>query len=134
MAERVSVLLRRSMDQLSADVPESYRLLLQQLGSLVVALKVDGEHFSLSGGQRIAVTDGIASTAGAEITTSRNTILDVLDARLGLRDAVEDGKVSVVGPLDDVLRLHDTLLAYVHAAIRAPSQPELLGALRAEPT
>jgi hypothetical protein len=40
--------------------------------------------------------------------------------------------VSVRGSLDDVLRAHDTMLAYVHAAVRAPSQPELLNALRTE--
>ena len=34
--------------------------------------------------------------------------------------------MSVRGSLDDVQRAHDSLLAYVHAAVRAPSQPALL--------
>jgi hypothetical protein len=132
MGERVSSLLRRSVGHLADEVPDSYRLMLDRLGPLVVALDVDGELFSLCGGPRLEVTDGAARTAGATIATSRATILDVLDARVGLEEAVEAGTVSVRGSIDDVLRAHDTLLAYVHAAVRAPSQPELLSALRME--
>ena len=132
MAERVSSLLRRSVGHLADEVPDSYRLVLETLGPLVVALDVDGERFSLSGGNRLEVTDGAADVAGARITTSRAAMLDVLDARVGLKQAVEVGTVSVTGSLDDVLRAHDTLLAYVHAVVRAPSQPELLSELRME--
>src|SRR5262245_40761535 len=117
MAERVSSLLRRSVEHLAEEVPDSYRLVLDELGPLVVEL--DGEGFALRGGQRLDVLDGAAGTPGARITTSRAAILDVLDARVGLEEAVESGTVGVRGSLDDVLRAHDTLLAYVHAAVRA---------------
>ena len=131
MVEQVSSLLRRSVEHLADEVPDSYRLVLDALGPLVVELDVDGEVFSLRGGRRLEVSDGAAETAGARITTSRAAILDVLDARVGLGDAVQAGTVNVRGSLDDVLRVHDALLAYVHAAVRAPSQPGLLAALRA---
>ena len=131
MAERVSSLLRQSVEHLATEVPESYRLVLHELGPLVVELDVDGELFSLRGGHRLDVTDGETGGAGARIATSRTAILDVLDARLGLSRAVECGAVAVQGSLDNVQRAHDTLLAYVHAAVRAPSQPKLLTALRA---
>jgi hypothetical protein len=130
MAEQVSSLLRRSVEHLADEVPDSYRRMLDALGPLVVELDVDGELFSLRGGGQLEVSDGAAGTAGARITTSRATILDVLDAKVGLRDAVEAGTVGVRGSLDDVLRAHDALLAYVHAAVRAPSQPGLLATLR----
>ncbi|MGV9798300.1 SCP-2 sterol transfer family protein [Mycobacterium sp. NPDC003449] len=130
MAERVSSLLRRSVEHLAAEVPDSCRLMLEDLGPLVVALDVDGELFSLRGGTRLEVADGPAPSAGARVRASRTAILDVLDARVSLREAVEGGAVGVRGSLDDVLRAHDTLLAYVHAAVRAPSQPGLLEALR----
>jgi hypothetical protein len=130
MAERISALLRRSVEHLEVEVPDSYRLILDRLGPLQVALDVDGERFTLTGGRRLEVSDGDAGTAGARITSSRSAILDVLDATIGLVDAVEAGTVAVRGSLDEVLRAHDTLLAYVHAAVRAPSQPGLLAALR----
>lgn len=130
MADQVSSLLRCSVGHLEVEVPDSYRVVLDTLGPLEVELDVDGERFSLRGDGRLEVFDGEAGTAGARITTSRAAILDVLDARVGLADAVEEGRVCVHGSLDDILRAHDTLLAYVHAAVRAPSQPGLLAALR----
>jgi hypothetical protein len=130
MAEQVSSLLRQSVEHLADEVPNSYRLVLEQLGPMVVELDVDGELFSLRGGHRLEVSDGAADTAGTRIATSRAAILDVLDAKVGLAEAVEAGAVAVRGSLDDIQRAHDTLLAYVHAAVRAPSQPGLLAALR----
>ena len=134
MGDQVSSLLRRSVEHLADEVPNSYRLVLEQLGPRVVELDVDGELFSLRGGHRLEVSDGADDGAGARITTSRAASLDVLDARVGLREAVEAGAVAVQGSLDNVLRAHDTLLAYVHAAVRAPSQPGLLAALRTGPS
>ncbi|KUI33856.1 hypothetical protein [Mycobacterium sp. GA-2829] len=130
MAEPVSALLRRSLGHLELEVPENYRLLLDRLGPLVVELAVDGEAFTMCGGHRVVVTDGPAHRPGVRVGTTRTAILDLLDARTGLDEAVENGAVRVLGVLDDILRAHDTLLAYVHAAVRAPSQPALLTALR----
>jgi hypothetical protein len=131
MAENVSSLLRRSIEHLAEEVPAGYRLVAEQLGPLVVELDVDGEIFSLSGGGELRVSDGGTDTPGVRIRTSRPAILDVLDATVGLGEAVETDMLCVRGTLDDVLRAHDTLLAYVHAAVRAPAQPALLSALRA---
>jgi hypothetical protein len=130
MAERVSSLLRRSVEHLENEVPESYRLLVAEIGPMVAELDVDGEVFSLRGGERLQVSDGAAQTPSVRIVTSRAGILDLLDARVGLDEAVEAGTVSVQGSLDDVQRAHDSLLAYVHAAVRASTQPGLLSELR----
>src|SRR5262245_20407303 len=132
MGEPVAALLRRSVGHLADEVPEGYRLVLDRLGPVVVGLVVEGEGFALCGGARVAVSDGGPAAAGPRITTSRTAILDVLDARIGLHDAVQAGAVTVEGSLDDILQVHDTLLAYVHAAVRAPSVPGLLSGLRGE--
>jgi hypothetical protein len=131
MVEQISSLLRRSVQHLEGEVPDSYRVLVAALGPMVVELDVDGEVFALRGGDRLRVSDGAAQQAGARIVTSRVAILDLVDARVGLGEAVEAGTVAVHGCLDDVQRAHDSLLAYVHAAVRAPSQPMLLSELRA---
>ncbi|WKG06104.1 SCP-2 sterol transfer family protein [Mycolicibacterium sp. HK-90] len=131
MAESVSTLLRRSIAHLADEAPAGYRLVAEQLGSLSVELDIDGEIFSLTGGGELRVVEGVTA-ADVQIHTSRATILDVLDARIGLGAAVEADMLCVRGTLDDALRTHDTLLAYVHAAARAPSQPALLHALRAD--
>lgn len=134
MAEPVSSLLRRSLEHLAEEVPDSYRLVVAAFGPMVVELDVDGEVFSLRGSLRLQVSDGAAHEAAAHIVTSRAAILDVLDARLGLGAAVEAGMVRVRGSLDDVQRAHDALLAYVHAAVRASAQPGLLAELRSGTT
>ncbi|BBX39115.1 hypothetical protein [Mycobacterium simiae] len=131
MAEWVSSLLRRSIAHLEDEVPQSYRVLVTTLGSLVVQLDVDGEVFALRGGDRLRVSNGTAPGAGVRIATSRLAVLDLIDARVGLGEAVEAGMVRVHGSLDDVQRVHDALQAYVHAAVRASSQPALLSRLRA---
>ncbi|MDG5481537.1 SCP-2 sterol transfer family protein [Mycolicibacterium gadium] len=133
MAEPISSLLRRSVGYLEEEVPDSYRLLIAELGPMVVELDVDGEVFLLSGGDRLEVSVD-PGPAGVRIATSRAAILDLIDARIGLGDSVEAGRVSVRGSLDDIQRAHDSLRAYVHAAVRAPSQPVLLAELRAGAT
>lgn len=134
MADRFSSLLRRSIEHLEDEVPHSYRVLVEELRPIVVELDIDGEVFSLYGSDRVRVSDGAVPAAGVQIITSRVTILDLLDARVGLGEAVESGNVSVRGSLDDVQRAHASLLAYVHAAVRAPSQPALLSELRSGAT
>ena len=130
MAERVSSLLRRSVEHLAQEVPASYQLTLQALGALVVALDVDGEQFGLTGGQRLVVSDAAPDRPDVRVRTSRAAILDVLDAHIGLQSAIESGTVHVRGGLDGVVRLDDTLRAYVHAAVRAPAHGDLIDALR----
>lgn len=129
--EDVAELLRRSLRRLRSEVPDSYRHLITALGPLVVEVTIDGEVFVLRADRHeLWVGDGAAPGAGTRIRTSLGTVLDVLDARLPMVEAVESGRLAVRGSLDDVLRAHDALIAYMHAAIRAPSAPGLLDALR----
>ncbi|APE15565.1 SCP-2 sterol transfer family protein [Mycolicibacterium pallens] len=130
MAENISSLLRRSVEHLREDVPGSYRLLVAELGPMVVELDVGDEVFSIRGGDHLQVSAGSAQTVSVRITTSRTTILDLIDAKVGLDDAVEAGMVTVRGSLDDIQRAHASLRAYVHAAVRAASVPALLSDLR----
>jgi hypothetical protein len=130
MAESVASLLRRSLDHVASDVPASYSHLLDELGPLVVAMDVDGELFSIRGGSRLDVTDGTDRVAGARVVTSRRAVIGVLDAEMSLSEAVDAEHVAVLGSLDDVVRAYDALLAYAHAAVRAPSVPGLVAALR----
>ena len=98
MAEHVSSLLRRSVRHLEAEVPDSYRLLLEALGPLVVEVDVDGELFALRGGSRLDVSDGPAKELGAgRRLPSRDP--DLLDAKMSLDEAVEAGTVVVQGSL-----------------------------------
>ncbi|MEZ0357518.1 SCP2 sterol-binding domain-containing protein [Mycobacterium sp. SA01] len=135
MAEQVSSLFRRSIEHLEEDVPASYQMLVSELGPLVVELDVADDMFTVhAASDRLHVSDGPAQKARVRIRTSRTAILDLIDAKVGLDEAVEAGAVSVHGCLDDIQRAHDTLLAYIHGAVRAASVPALLSELRAGAT
>jgi hypothetical protein len=132
MAEAVAGLLHRSLTDLASEVPASCRHLHRTLGALVIEVEVDGELFALRGVPELEVVDVVDGTVpDVRVTTSRAAILDVLDGTVALREAVESGRVAVRGALDDVVRAHATLIAYVHAALRAPSARGLLADLRA---
>jgi hypothetical protein len=133
MAEQVSSLLRRSVEHLSDEVPDSYRLLLRELGPLVVELDVDGELFSLRGGHRLEVSDGAADAPGTRIATSRTAILDVPMPRSGCtsRGSGQHRRPWLTRRHPACTRHHAGVR---HAAVRAPSQPELLAAFRTGPS
>jgi hypothetical protein len=139
MAERtgpptpVAELLRRSVSELRTEVPSSYRYLVAELGSLVVEVAVDDEVFSVHADRHDLYVDGAAPQAATRVRTSRSTLLTMLDAQLPLAEAVESGQVLVWGSLQSVVHAHDALIAYVHAAVRAPSVPGLLDDLRGAP-
>ena len=66
----------------------------------------------------------------AELVTSRNTILSILDARLTLAEAVLSDAIVLKGHVDDLIAFHDGLMTYVRGAVRSPSFPRLLDHFR----
>jgi hypothetical protein len=66
-------------------------------------------------------------------SSTRATILGVIDGETTARRAVLDERLLMRGRLDDVVAFHDALVAYVHGAVRAPSFPRLLRAYRGTP-
>ena len=130
----VAALLRRSLEHLAGEVPQSYRHLVGELGPLVVEVDVDGELFSVRGGGGLAVADGPSGTADVRIRTSREAVLEVLDAALALRRGGRDGPGAGARRRSTTWCGRTTrCIAYAHAAVRAPSLPGLLTALRDDP-
>jgi hypothetical protein len=66
----------------------------------------------------------------AELVTSRNTILNILDARLTLAEAVLSDAIVLKRHVDDLIAFHDGLMTYVRGAVRSPSFPRLLDRFR----
>jgi hypothetical protein len=127
----VAELLRRSLRLLLAEVPDSHRHLVATLGTLTVEVTVDGETFQVRTDRvDVLVADGGApGGAAVRVRASWGAVRELLDGRRALAEAVESDRVRVDGTLDDVVRAHDVLLAYAHAAVRAPSGPGLLHSL-----
>jgi hypothetical protein len=129
-------LLDESLSVLQREQPASYARLCETLAGLHIEIGVDGEWMIAGfepGGHRVAATIAAAGTAaaGARFRASRTAVLDVLDGRLTLAEAVLSGRLEAYAPLARLLELHDALLLYVNAAVRCPSFPALLDRFRA---
>ena len=122
--------LERSFDALRREVPEAYREMCRRLSVRSIRLDVDAERvaivFARDDARIVAETDSCT----VEMRTSRAAILDVIDAKATLMNAVLADRLVLQGAPADVLAFHDGLMAYVHGAVRARSFPELLRQFR----
>ena len=131
MAEHlIAPLLAESFAVLSREQPEAYARMCERLEGLSVSLEVEGEHFAAGFSGRRAHVRAATGGEAARVTTRRCTVLDVLDDRQSLTEAVLTDAVEVVGPLDTLLRLHEGLVVYVQGAVRCPGFAPLLRRLR----
>ena len=123
-------LLAESFEVLAREQPRAYARMCTSLENLVVAIQVDEEHFTTEFSSQRAWVCSAAVGIAARIRTHRRTILDVLDNRQALSGAVLADAVTVVGPLETLLRLHAGLLIYVQGAVRCLGFSPLLRRLR----
>lgn len=98
-----------------------YEELVETVGQMRVALKVGEEALFVSfRGGEFWVRLGTSGDADAHVVTDRGTIEDLLKGRTDLDEAILDGRLIVRAPIDDLIRLHDGLQAYVRAAVTTP--------------
>jgi hypothetical protein len=128
--ERVADLLAESLVVLAREQPEAYARMCERLAGLSVLLEVEAERFVAAFSHRRAWVAPPEGGEAARVTSRRRTVLDVLDDRQSLTEAVLTDAVEVVGPLDTLLRLQEGLLVYVQGAVRCPGFAPLLRRLR----
>ncbi|WP_437335482.1 hypothetical protein WME98_25045 [Sorangium sp. So ce296] len=126
-------LLAESFAALAAELPEAHARVSARLAGRAVAIRVDGERFVVEadgGAPQVRAAGADEEAAAVRVATSRRAILDVLDARRSLAEAVLADEVEVVGALERLVEAREALLAYVHGAVRCPSFPALLERFR----
>lgn len=126
----VQALLARSFALLTREQPQAHERILMPLAGLAVALKIDAEHFTAAFTSTQAHLRAVDGQESITVGTSRRTILEVLDDRRMLTEAVLSNAVEVVGPLEVLLRAHEGLIRYVHGAVRCAGFPSLIHQLR----
>jgi hypothetical protein len=126
----VQALLAQSFALLAREQPQAYERFLLPLAGLTVALKIDTEHFTVAFSSGQAHLRAVGGQEHIIVETSRQTILEVLDDRRTLTEAVISSAVEVVGPLELLLLAHEGLIRYVHGAVRCAGFPSLLQQLR----
>ncbi len=130
--------IKESLRLLRAECPDAYFLMCGQLAPRCVLLRIEGEAvllgFDPAGVHVLAARHaGAAHLPAVELTTTRQTILDVIDARLTLAEAVLSDAILLKGHVDDLAIFHEGLITYLRGAVRCPSFPPLLDSFRYEP-
>jgi hypothetical protein len=131
----VAGLLDESLSVLQREQPASYARLCEALAGFRIEIRVDDEWMIVAfepDGHRVEGEIAAAeAAAGARFTASRGAVLDVLDGRISLAEALLAGRLEAYAPLRCLLELHDALLLYVNAAVRCRSFSALLDRFRA---
>lgn len=122
--------LSRSLEALRRDLPWIHARLCARLAPRELRLEVDGEGLGLRCGEDEIRLIEPPATPAVEARTDRAAILDLVDARLSLLDALLEERLWIRGAIGDVIAFHDGLLIYLHGAVRDPAFPALLRELR----
>jgi hypothetical protein len=91
---------------------------------------IDGETVALAFDHTRAYFLSELHNPTVQLHASRQTILDVIDARLTLYEAVIADSIVLEGDIESLAAFHDGLLIYIQGAIRCPSFPALLDHFR----
>ncbi|PTL79792.1 sterol-binding-like protein [Vitiosangium sp. GDMCC 1.1324] len=126
----MATLLAESFSVLVREQPEAHVRMCAHLDGLAVAVMVDEEHFAAGFSLRSARVRPVTGHEPARVITRRCTLLEILDDRQSLTEAILADAVQVVGPLDTLLRLHEGLSLYVQGAVRCHGFAFLLRRLR----
>ena len=126
----ISEFIKTSLETLSDEFPNAYLLLCTQLTFRTVLLVVDREKVAMTFDPRGAHILQQLRNPAVQLYTTRQTILDIIDARLTLHEAVLTDAILLQGAVGDLAAFHDGLLTYVRGAVRCPSFPALLDRFR----
>lgn len=126
----ISEFIRTSLETLRDEFPTAYLLLCTQLTFRTVLLIVDREKVVLRFDPLGAHILSQLLNPVVQLYTTRQTILDVIDARLTLYEAVLTDAILLQGAVENLAAFHEGLLTYVQGAARCPSFPALLDRFR----
>jgi hypothetical protein len=122
--------LRTSLSRIAADEPDAHRALIDAMGSMRVRLVADGM-------ARIVRFDfpdwTICAEVGEailEVAFEREIILDLIDGRLTMEDAINQERLRMRGSVETIERFHGALMVYLEGLIRTPEAPALLESYR----
>jgi len=127
--------LRESFDVLRAEMPDLHALMCQRLAPSRVELRVGDELVGLAFSEndvvfRLGAPRANARSADIEVRTTRQTILELVDAETTMLDSVTAETLFFGGALGELARFYDGLMIYLHGAMRAPSFPNILRRFR----
>lgn len=123
-----------SLTTLRQECPTAYVQLCMLLEPREVLLSIEGETVALAFDHAGAHILPRPRGPTLLLQTTRQTILDVIDDRLRLDEAVLADEILLQGAIEDLALLYEGLLTYVRGAVRCPSFPPLLDRFREAPS
>jgi hypothetical protein len=124
--DRFGAFLAESFDTLRDEMPGASVEMCRRLYPREVLLVVNAEPVGVRFERHSLCILSKPSAPSLEVRTDRRTILDLVDARCTLHEAVLADRLFLCGSTADLLAFHEGLMAYLHGAMRAPSFPNLL--------
>ena len=126
----MAALIDDSLATLRRECPRAYDLLCDLLAPREVLVQIDDETAVLNFGADAVTVSLAPHNPHVRFSLSRQTILDLLDARLTLIEALLSGELLLQGDIDDLARFHEGLMTYLQGGVRCPSFPALLDRFR----
>lgn len=136
--ETVEQLLSAAIGLLARELPTGFTRFVDRGQGLAAHIEIDDEtftvDFSIPGSVDVlpdpvrvdVAVVGPAAVNGVQLRSSRSAVDDVLRGRVSMVELLADDRLRVVGPLASISQLDDTLIAFMQAAVRCPSMPDLL--------
>lgn len=122
--------LRTSLSHIAAEEPNAHRALTAAIGSMRARLVADGVarviRFDFPDWKIYAGASG----ADLDVAFDRQVIMDLVDGRLTLADAIYQERLCMRGRVETIERFHGALLIYLEALIRTPGAPAMLESYR----
>ncbi len=131
--DSIPALIDASLTTLRRECPHAYHLLCTLLAPREVAVQIEGETAALNFDVGAIRVTRQPRDPGVWFRTTRQTILDLLDAQLTLVEAVLSGMLVLQGDTDDLALFHEGFLTYLRGGVRCPSFPALLDRFRHPP-
>lgn len=122
--------VKTAMALLRDEYPRAYYLICAEIAGRTISIECDNQTVFLDGTALEVLFPDRIESPGVRAQTSRQTILDAIDARVTVEEAIRDGRLFISGPKDDVVRCHSALLMFVRGAVRSPSFPALMQEFR----
>lgn len=120
--------LQESLKLLERELPSAYRQMCLVFKGKLARICVDDECIvveSIGHELRVVRSEGARSVV-VQCTTSRKTLLALLDADLTIVQAVRADQLWLQGSVTELLTFYEALASYFHGSVRCRSFPALL--------
>ena len=124
--------LRASLSVLAEEEHKAHSALVAALGPLRARLVADGAEASIwLDSSKWTIYRG-PTDSDLEVTFDRRVILDLIDGRLTMHDAIDRERLKLRGSPEAIVSFYEALMIYLEGLMRAPGAGAILKDYREE--